>query len=415
MRLQPNFPEAYNNLAVLLNDVDQPDLAAQCCRRGIQQDSDSAALYANLATAMQNLGRLDEAIEFARKSVELEPGASRTHSNLLYKLNSNPNYDIATIFQEHLNWARRHAEPLTASAASHGNNRSPDRRLRIGYVSPYFRDHAVNFFSEPMIAAHDHKDFEIFCYSDAAIVDAVTERFRPTADHWRETRFQTDEELADTIRGDAIDILVDLTGHIGGNRLLDVCPQAGADSGDLHRLSEHDRHVGDGLSADRRLVGSAGTDRRVLHRAAGATAASVFLLPAFERGPGHVAAAGARARHVTFGSFNNFAKVTPGVLDAWLEHPALAFPTRDCWSWHMRWVAGGSASGTGHESAASIRRGSSCAKNVRGPRYLDLHRAGRHRAGSLSVQRPHDDLRRDLDGRAGGDAGRSELRLAIRR
>ena len=108
---------------MLFNDIDQPDLAVQCCRRGLQQDAKSGALFANLATAMQNLGRPDEAIEYARKSVELQPDAVGAHTNLLYKLNFHPDYDAAAIFQEHLEWARRHAEPLTARAAGHANDR----------------------------------------------------------------------------------------------------------------------------------------------------------------------------------------------------------------------------------------------------------------------------------------------------
>lgn len=318
LRLQPDFPEAYNNLAVLFNDVDQPDLAAQCCRRGIRQDAHSGALYANLATAMQNLGKLDEAIEFARKSVELEPDAVGAHSNLLYKLNFNPDYDAATIFQEHLDWARRHAEPLTALATGHSNDRSPDRRLRIGYVSPYFRDHAVNFFSEPMIAAHDHQDFEILCYSDAAIADAATERLRPAVDHWRETRFLTDQELADTIRGDAIDILVDLTGHIAGNRLLTFARKPAPIQvtyigyQNTTGMSAIDYRLTDAWADPPGQTEAFYTEELVrLPRAffcyRPSEAPEVSPLPALRTG------------HVTFGSFNNFAKVSPAALESWLN------------------------------------------------------------------------------------------------
>ena len=318
LRLQPDFPEAYNNLAVLFNDVDQPDLAAQCCRRGIKQDANSGALYANLATAMQNLGQLDEAIQYARKSVELQPDAVGAHTNLLYKLNFNPDYDAAAIFREHLEWARRHAEPLTAQAAGNSNDRSPNRRLRIGYVSPYFRDHAVNFFSEPMIAAHDHQDFEIFCYSDATIVDAATERLRPTVDHWRETRFQTDQELAETVRGDAIDVLVDLTGHIAGNRLLSFARKPAPIQvtylgyQNTTGMSAMDYRLTDAWSDPTGQTDAFYTEKLVrLPRAffcyRPSEAPDVAPLPAL------------RAGHVTFGSFNNFAKVSPGALEGWLN------------------------------------------------------------------------------------------------
>ena len=192
-------------------------------------------------------------------------------------------YDAPTIFAEHLAWAKRHAEPLTKLAAPHTNDRTPDRRLKIGYSSAYFRSHAVNFFTEPILLAHDHQAFEIVCYNDARNSDAVTDRLRAAADKWRNVRLLSDERLAEQIRRDEIDILVDLTGHIAHNRLLAFARKPGAGASDLHRLSEYDRHDGDGLSADRRPRRSAGHERRILHREAGAAAALLLLLQTARR------------------------------------------------------------------------------------------------------------------------------------
>src|SRR5262249_51798137 len=121
---------------------------------------------------------------------------------------------------EHLAWAARHAEPLTALAAPHTVDHTPDRRLRVGYVSPYFRQHAVNYFVEPMLASHDHERFEVYCYSDVTMPDDATARLKAATDQWRDVHYDSDEAVAGLIRSDAIDILVDLTGHIGGNRML---------------------------------------------------------------------------------------------------------------------------------------------------------------------------------------------------
>ena len=113
-----------------------------------------------------------------RRAVELEPADAAVHSNLVYALNFHPGYDAAMVFREHSRTGPRHAEPLSAPRRPHDNGARAERRLRIGYVSAHFREHAVSFFSEPMIAAHDPAQFEIFCYSDVARRDAVTERFR---------------------------------------------------------------------------------------------------------------------------------------------------------------------------------------------------------------------------------------------
>jgi protein O-GlcNAc transferase len=109
---------------------------------------------------------------------------------------------------------------LSRNIEPHVNDRSPDRRLRIGYVSPDFKDHVVARFMLPLLAHHDRVNFEIFCYADVARPDRMTEALRKHADHWRVTLGMTDEQMARKVREDRIDILVDLTMHMGSNRLL---------------------------------------------------------------------------------------------------------------------------------------------------------------------------------------------------
>ena len=97
----------------------------------------------------------------------------------------------------------------------------PWRRLRIGYVSPHFRSHAVNFFVEPILDSHDHTAVEVFCFADSMRSDDVTRRLQRHADHWYDIVGQNDEQVAKLVRRQRIDILVDLTGHIhGGCRML---------------------------------------------------------------------------------------------------------------------------------------------------------------------------------------------------
>jgi protein O-GlcNAc transferase len=319
LRLRPDFPEAYNNLAVLFNDMDQPDAAVACCRKGLEQQPASAALYANLATALQNLGRAGEAIECARKSVELRPEGPGEYTNLLYKLNFHPDYGAAEIFAEHLAWAERHAEPLTRVARPHANDPAPERRLRVGYVSPYFREHAVNFFSEPMIAAHDHRAFEIFCYSDVQFGDAATERLRRAADQWRDVRQLTDEQLAQRVRDDTIDILVDLTGHIAGNRLLAFARKPAP-----VQVTYIGYQNTTGMSAmDYRLTDAwadppGATDAYYVEKLV-RLPRSFFCYRPDDPSPAIAPLPALAAGRITFGAFNNFAKVSPRTLEVWLS------------------------------------------------------------------------------------------------
>ncbi len=218
-RLAPAMLDAQLCLANLYLGLEAPDLAVAASRAAVELRSDSASAVAHLAAALQAQGDLDGAVAAHRRAVELNPDSAETHSNLLYVLNFHPDSSPAELLAEHREWAQRHAEPLTAAALPHANDRDPGRRLRVGYVSAHFREHAVSFFSLPLLAAHDRDQFEVYCYSNSRDSDAVTEQFRQAAVAWRPIDGMSDEAVAQQVREDQIDILVDLTGHIGGNRL----------------------------------------------------------------------------------------------------------------------------------------------------------------------------------------------------
>ncbi|MEX0676316.1 MAG: tetratricopeptide repeat protein [Pirellulales bacterium] len=317
--VQPHNPEAYSNLAVLCNHLAQPDQAVEYCRKGLEQDPKSGALYGNMATALGHQGRMSEALAASRKAVALRPESASEFSNLLYGLNRVPDYDPATLFEEHLEWARRHAEPLTALAAAHTNDPTPNRTLRVGYASPYFREHAVNFFTEPLITAHNHGEFEIFCYSDARDSDNATRRLQAAADHWRDVRSKSDKQLAELVRADAIDILVDLTGHINGSRLAVFARKPAP-----VQVTYIGYQNTTGMSAmDYRLTDELAdppgeTDKYYTEKLVRLSGAFFCYRPADEV-PDVTPLPARQSGRVTFGSFNNFNKVTPPTLRAWLE------------------------------------------------------------------------------------------------
>ena len=101
----------------------------------------------------------------------------------------------------------------------HENDRSPDRRLRIGYVSPDLYEHPVGRFMQPVLAHHDREAFEVFCYSDVAAPDAMSQALEQSCEHWIPAANLSDEALAERVRQDRIDVLIDLSLHMGHNRL----------------------------------------------------------------------------------------------------------------------------------------------------------------------------------------------------
>jgi protein O-GlcNAc transferase len=220
VELKPGYAEAHNNLGNALRDCGKLDEAVGCYRRALEIRPDYAEAHNNLGVACKDRGEMEKAVDCARRAVDLRPDRAELHSNLLYALLFCPGYDAGALYEEHRRWNQRHAAPLAECIRPHPNDRSADRRLRIGYASPDFRDHCQSFFTMPLFSSHDREGFEIVCYSDVVRGDRITERLRSHADIWRNTAGLDHNGLAERIRADRIDILVDLTMHMARNRLL---------------------------------------------------------------------------------------------------------------------------------------------------------------------------------------------------
>jgi predicted O-linked N-acetylglucosamine transferase (SPINDLY family) len=218
--LSPDCPGYHSNLGNVLKYVGQLGQAIAAYRRAIELNPHLAEAHSNLANALKDMGEWDEAIAAYRTAIQLDSQYAEAHSNLILGLHYQPDLDASAIAEEERRWNQQHAEPLKHLIGPHGNDRSPDRRLRVGYVSPDFRQHPAGWFMLPLLEHHDHAAMEIFCYANVFRNDDMTEQLRRHADHWRMVRGLTDQQMADMIRQDRIDILVDLTMHASGNRLL---------------------------------------------------------------------------------------------------------------------------------------------------------------------------------------------------
>jgi predicted O-linked N-acetylglucosamine transferase (SPINDLY family) len=218
LRLRPDYPQAHNNLGSAFRDRAEWDQAVASFQRALSLKPDYAEVYNNLGNVLQEQGRLAEAIRCYREGLRLEPENAFLHSNLLFCLGNSETISPEELFAEHRRWGDLHGKPAGPRAV-HANEPSPDRRLRIGYISPDFRAHAVMSFVEPILAHHDPARFQVACYADRPIADAVTERLRRLAHVWRPIHGLSDSQVAQQVREDGIDILVDLTGHTAWHRL----------------------------------------------------------------------------------------------------------------------------------------------------------------------------------------------------
>ena len=269
-----------------------------------------------------NLGRLDEAIECYRKVIALEPRLWQAHSNLLQALLYHHGSEPAEIFREHLAWAARHAQPTDGGQARpciQSKIQNPKSRIKIGYVSPDLRLHAVGFFIEPILQHHDHEQFEIYAYADVPRPDVVTARLQKCCDQWLSVVGMSDEQVIRQIQEDQIDILVDLAGHTADNRMRLFAAKPApiqvtylgyqATTG----LSTMDWRITDAHADPPGLTEAYHTER--LYRLPRVFACyrppencpEVGPLPALSSG------------HVTFVSFSRLSKITPPAMDLWAK------------------------------------------------------------------------------------------------
>jgi len=220
IRLNPDLAEAHLHLGVALESNRKFDEAIAANRHAIRLKPDYAEAYGYLAGALSEVGQLDEAVACYREALRLKPELIKAHSNLAFFLNYHPDFSAEEVLAQHRAWSDRHARPLMNDILPHANDRSPERQLRIGYVSADFRRHSVSDFFTSLLEHHDRRTVEIFCYSNVKFPDDMTERIKRSSNVWRNIFDLADEAVAKLIRADGIDILVDLSGHSDGNRLL---------------------------------------------------------------------------------------------------------------------------------------------------------------------------------------------------
>ena len=208
---------ARDELANLFWQGGEMDKALAECKKTVELFPDSTQAHNALGNVYMETGRLTEAVACYDKAIQLKPTNCVAHDHKVFSILFHPDYDSSRILEETVQWACRHAAPRPIQP--HQNNRDPNRPLKIGYVSADFRDHVVGRNILPLLKNRDSENFQVYCYSGATDFDRFNQQFRDLADFWHDSAYWTDEKLAGQIRADGIDILVDLSLHLGGNRL----------------------------------------------------------------------------------------------------------------------------------------------------------------------------------------------------
>eukprot|EP00931_Biecheleriopsis_adriatica_P019739 TRINITY_DN13377_c0_g1_i1.p1 TRINITY_DN13377_c0_g1~~TRINITY_DN13377_c0_g1_i1.p1 ORF type:complete len:933 (-),score=143.86 TRINITY_DN13377_c0_g1_i1:137-2875(-) len=255
VHFDPRCAEAYNNMGVIYKEQENLDKALKCYHMAVQCNPRFAQTLNNLGVAYTTSGRLTEALEYLSRAVaaapnyaeaynnlgwlfwdhgdltqalrmyerciELSPVAKNPSQNRLLALNYLHGVPHERVFQAHTAWAERFCREVGAPYTHWPNAKVAGRQLRIGYISPDFFHHSVSFFVHALLEHRNKEQFDVFIYSNASREDDKTELFKSfvPADNWKKVVGRPAQEVAELIRADQIDILIELAGHTANNRL----------------------------------------------------------------------------------------------------------------------------------------------------------------------------------------------------
>lgn len=315
--IAPDWGPAYNNIGATLRRAGHLEAAAAHFYHAMRAADDFVDAYLNYGNVLTDLGRPQDAVTSYDRVLAVRPDHAGALHNIPFALNYADDISAEDLARRHFESGSRLEAPFLGPVRHGVPQPLAGRRLRIGYVSPDFRAHAVAFFFEPLLAAHDRAKVEIFCYAELTAPDAVSERIAKSADHWRPTRGMSDDALADRIAADRIDVLVDLAGHSAHNRLLVLARRPAPVQvtwlgyANTTGLTTIDARLVDAISDPAPQANGLASERLI--RLEGGfhcylppeDAPSVKPPPSLEQG------------HVTFGTFNNIAKISPSTLRVW--------------------------------------------------------------------------------------------------
>ena len=304
------------NLGVQHHNAGDLTKAEGSYKQILQSNPDQPVALHLLGVIAHQVGKNDVAVDLIIKALAIKPDFAEARSNLLFTLLSSM-VDLDTVYEEHCRWEKSHA--MQHQPLQHQCDGDADKRLRVGFVSADFRTHSVGYFLEAPFSSYDRERMTIYCYSNSHLEDETTARLRPLVKEWRNIVGWADEKVIDAIQADAIDILVDLSGHTRGHRLTVFARKPAPIQvtwlgypGITTGLTAIDYRLSDEV-ADPPGVADTLCVEQLIRLPNGhhcyhpsEDAPEIGPLPMTSN------------QVITFGSFNNLAKITPEVVDSWV-------------------------------------------------------------------------------------------------
>ncbi|XP_057466926.1 probable UDP-N-acetylglucosamine--peptide N-acetylglucosaminyltransferase SPINDLY [Actinidia eriantha] len=319
LSIKPNFSQSLNNLGVVYTVQGKMDAAASMIEKAIVANPTYAEAYNNLGVLYRDAGSITLAIEAYEQCLKIDPDSRNAGQNRLLAMNYIDEGIDDKLFEAHRDWGRRFMR-LHQQYTSWDNPKDPERPLVIGYVSPDYFTHSVSYFIETPLVYHDYAYYKVVVYSAVVKADAKTNKFRDKVlkkgGIWRDIYGIDEKKVASMVREDDVDILVELTGHTANNKLgMMACRPAPVQMTwigypNTTGLPTIDYRITDALADP--------PDTRQKHVEELVRLPECFLcyMPSPEAGPVTPTPALSNG-FITFGSFNNLAKITPKVLQVW--------------------------------------------------------------------------------------------------
>lgn len=313
LKINPNQAENQSNLGSVYQAKGELSKAEECYREAIRLNP-GINISDNLGSVLVSQGRYEESIDVYRSGLIKQPKNARVFSNLLLTLNYMEDINQTDMFDEHNKWSH-----VFEDASNYLNHESPGHNkevLHIGYYSPDFREHSVAYFIEPMIENHDREKFITYAYYPSKKEDAVTQRLKECFDTWRDVSDMSASEIAKAIKADNIDIMVDLAGHTANNSLLSFAnkpapvqitylgyPNTTGLKAVQYRITDN-------------IVDPEGQDEYYSEKLCRLPGCFLTYKPD-ENSPEVSEPPVCKNAYITFGSFNNLAKINDSVIETW--------------------------------------------------------------------------------------------------
>lgn len=317
LAIDDKFERAHFALGNCYVMMSEPLRALECYHQSLALKPDYRDAYVNISATLSNIGRIDEAIETCRKGLAICPLWETLFSNYLFLLSHSASIDAETLFAEHRRFSDTFEKHIAKGRVGHSNTRDPLRTLKVGFVSGDLHNHPIPHFIIPILEnIVDGAQLSLYAYHNNAQNDDVTLRLREFIPHWRQVEHLSDPDLAQLIRDDGIDILIDLSGHTGKNRLLMFAAKPAPIQASwigyplTTGLLAVDYYLSDPFFSPAGLLDSQFSEKLLL------LPACVPFLPS-EYAPAVQPAPALTNGYITFGSFNRLNKINRQVIARW--------------------------------------------------------------------------------------------------